>query len=57
MPDSYGMAFASDFFFGPNSSPKPMAMKAISVATAIITPMAMYSSNMDTSMMREIWRV
>jgi hypothetical protein len=30
-------------------------MNAISVATAIMTAMAMYSSNMDTSMMREIW--
>jgi hypothetical protein len=52
MPDSYGIDFASDFFFGPNNSPRPIAMNAISVATAIITPMAIYSSNMDTSMMR-----
>jgi hypothetical protein len=47
------MDFASDFFFGPNNSPRPIAMSAIRVATAIMTAIAIYSSNIDTSTMFE----
>jgi hypothetical protein len=54
MPDSYGMDLASEFFFGPNNSPKPIAAIAINVATAIITAMAMYSNNINTSLVCEI---
>src|SRR5581483_3237587 len=49
MPDSYGSSLTFDFFFGPKSSPRPIAIAAIRVASAIITAMAMYSSNIDTS--------
>jgi hypothetical protein len=44
MPDSYGMDFMSDFFFGPNKFPKPIAINATIVAKTIIKPIAIYSS-------------
>jgi hypothetical protein len=44
MPDSYGMDFMPDFFFGPNKFPKPIAINATIVAKTIIKPIAMYSS-------------
>src|SRR6185503_6198368 len=44
IPDSYGIFFATVSFFGPNNVPKPIATRAISVASATITAIATYSS-------------